>query len=72
MQVYNKRKNNYEKGMCLIVDKLKKMLLALSVVGLTLTVAGCGNDEDNDDDDMKQTEGGHSVPKKEKTAFREE
>lgn len=54
------------------MDKLKKMLLALSVVGLTLTVAGCGNDEDNDDDDMKQTEGGHSVPKKEKTAFKEE
>ena len=59
--------------MCLIMDKLKKMLLALSVVGLTLTVAGCGNDEDNnEDDDMKQTEGGHSVPKKEKTAFKEE
>ena len=58
--------------MCLIMDKLKKMLLALSVVGLTLTVAGCGNDDDNNDDDMKQTEGGHSVPKNDPNAYPEE
>lgn len=59
--------------MCLIMDKLKKMLLALSVVGLTLTVAGCGNDEDNnEDDDMKQTEGGHSIPKNDPNAYPEE
>ena len=30
------------------MDKLKKMLLALSVVGLTLTVAGCSNDDEED------------------------
>lgn len=55
------------------MDKLKKMLLALSVVGLTLTVAGCGNDEDNnEDDDMKQTEGGHSIPKNDPNAYPEE
>lgn len=55
--------------MCLIMDKLKKMLLALSVVGLTLTVAGCGNDEE---DRPKEQHGAVEVPKDDPGAYPEE
>lgn len=55
--------------MCLIMDKLKKMLLALSVVGLTLTVAGCGND---DEDRPTEKHGAVDVPKDDPGAYAEE
>lgn len=56
--------------MCLIMDKLKKMLLALSVVGLTLTVAGCGNDDEEDRPTEKH--GAVEVPKDDPGAYAEE
>lgn len=57
------------KGMCFIMEKLKKMLLALSVVGLTLTVAGCGND---DEDRPTEKHGAVEVPKDDPGAYGEE
>lgn len=53
------------------MNKIQKILLTLFTIGIISTVTGCSNDDEQENSDMKKTEGGHSIPKKDTGVYRE-